>query len=120
MKKYKDEVWKIFKEWRRKTHKKQSYLINIYYLEECLQNNCIRKGFNTKSKTTYIDEDLRKKYTELNNNTILEYLPLLIELINSNIAVLGMEIEFLKSELRSVTSESDYLQVRNILFKEQE
>ena len=94
--------------------------MNIYYLEECLQNNCIRKGFNTKSKTTYIDEDLRKKYTELNNNTILEYLPLLIELINSNIAVLGIEIEFLESELRSVTSESDYLQVRNILFKEQE
>ena len=31
-----------------------------------------------------------------------------------------MEIEFLESELRSVTSESDYLQVRNILFKEQE
>ena len=58
MKKYKDEVWTIFKEWRRKTHEKQRLIRNIDYLK----NNCIPKGF-TKNKMTYINEEVRKKYT---------------------------------------------------------
>ena len=67
--------------------------MHIDYLQECLQNNCIPKRFNTKNKTTYTDEDLRKKYTELNHNAIPNYLPLLIEWINSNITDLGTDIE---------------------------
>ena len=50
MKKYKHEVSTILKEWRGKTHKKQSYVRNIDYLREYLQNNCIPKGFNTERK----------------------------------------------------------------------
>ena len=115
MKKYKDEVWTIFKEWRRKTHEKQRLIRNIDYLK----NNCIPKGF-TKNKMTYINEEVRKKYTELNNNVVSDYLPLLIEWVNSNTTVLGTEIEYLESELRQVASESDYLELRNISFKEQE
>ena len=69
---------------------------------------------------TYINEEVRKKYTELNNNVVSDYLPLLIEWINSNTTVLGTEIEYLESELRQVVSESDYLELRNISFKEQE
>ena len=67
---------------------------------------------------TYINEEVRKKYTELNNNVVSDYLPLLIEWINSNTTVLGTEIEYLESELRQVVSESDYLELRNISFKE--
>ena len=120
MKNYKHEVWIIFKEWRRKTHKNQRYIRNIDYLQECLQNNCIPKRFNTQNKTTYIYEDLRKKYTELNHNVVSDYLPLLIEWINSNITVLGTKIEYLESQLRRVASESDHLELRNMLLKEQE
>ena len=69
---------------------------------------------------TYINEEVRKKCTELNNNVVSDYLPLLIEWINSNTTVLGTEIEYLESELRQVVSESDYLELRNISFKEQE
>ena len=69
---------------------------------------------------TYINEEVRKKYTELNNNVVSDYLPLLIEWVNSNTTVLGTEIEYLESELRQVVSESDYLELRNISFKEQE
>ena len=115
MKIYKDGVWTIFKEWRRKTYEKQKLIRNIDYLK----NNCIPKGF-TKYKMTYINEEVRKKYTELNNNVVSDYLPLLIEWINSNTTVLGTEIEYLESELRQVASESDYLELRNISFKEQE
>ena len=52
MKKYKHEVWTIFKESRRKTHKKQSHIRNTDYVQECLQNNRIPKGYDTKNKTT--------------------------------------------------------------------
>ena len=82
----------IFKEWRIKTHTKQKYFRHIDYPQECLKNHSIAKGFNTRNKTTYIDEEIRKKNTELNNNTVADYLPLLIEWINSNISVLGTEI----------------------------
>ena len=69
---------------------------------------------------TYINKEVRKKYTELNNNVVSDYLPLLIEWVNSNTTVLGTEIEYLESELRQVASESDCFELRNVSFKEQE
>ena len=102
MKKYKHEIWTIFKELRKKTHKKERYIRNVNYLHECLQCNCIPKGFNTKNKTTYIDEDLKKKYAELNNSAIKDYLLLLIDWVNSKITILNREIESWDSELKPV------------------
>lgn len=55
-------MWAIFKEWRKKTHKKERYIRNIDFKQECLQNNYVPKEFNIKNKTTYVDEDLTKVY----------------------------------------------------------
>ena len=114
MKKYKHEVWTIFKELRKKTHKKGRYTRNVNYLQECLQRNCIPKVLNTKNKTTYIDEELRNKYTELNKSAVTDYLPLLIDWINDNITILNKEIEYRDSELKRVAIESYYLELQNI------
>ena len=94
--------------------------VHIDSLQEFLKNKCIPKVFNTKNKTTWIYEELRKKYSELNSNSASDYLPLLIEWLNSDSTVLGTEVEFLESALRRIASESDYLELRNILFKEHE
>ena len=118
MKKCKHEVWTIFKELRKKTHKKGRYTRNVNYLRECLQRNCIPKGLNTKNKATYIDEELRNKYTELNKSAITDYLPLLIDWINDNITILNKEIEYRDRELKRVAIESDYLELQNILITE--
>ena len=118
MKKYKHEIWTIFKELRKKTHKKGRYTRNVNYLRECLQRNCIPKGLNTKNKTTYIDEELGNTYTELHKSAVTDYLPLLIYWINDNITILNKEIEYRDGELKRVAIESDYLELQNILITE--
>ena len=60
-----------------------------------------------KTKAIYIDEDVRRKYIELNNSGVTDDFQLLIDWISSNITVIGTDTEYQESEL-------------SILFKEQE
>ena len=105
---YTEEAWNVIKGWRNTCHKLDRYVRNIAFLNECVQNGIIPKGFRMESNITYLNDELHAICRGINDNASNLIINEVIDWLDVEIKRLMQSEKDLELDLRRCMSNEDY------------
>ena len=118
MRKLPQQVWKDYKNWRNVSKKVDRYTEHFKYMERCLNDGRIPKGFKLKSKVTFDDHELRQKCQELNDMAARESIPQVMQWLSNQIQLKLIELKDNEDHLYESAGEELYTELLQDLMRE--